>query len=205
MPSPTVVTTVPPIATTRLSGILDKWVNCGKGWKPKWFVLQDGVLSYYKINHGLDKNMVSKEIDKGCRVIGSCSPHHRKPLGELHLKVSSIRESRSDARRFSIYTGTNRLHLRANNQEDQKEWMEALKTAKQMFPRMSNRELINTMSTEITVSTELLRARLLKEGVNEEIVQDAEKIMMSEFSDMQSQLAVLRKKLRILIDRACKY
>ncbi|KAF5796977.1 putative oxysterol-binding protein [Helianthus annuus] len=189
-------------ASTRVSGILEKWVNCGKGWKPRWFVLQDGVLSYYKI-HGLHKIIVSKETDKGSRVIGSCLPHHRRPLGELHLKVSSIRESRSDDRRFSIFTGTTRLHLRANSPEDQTEWMEALKATKQMFPRMSNKELMLTMSNEITVSTELLRARLSKEGVNEEVIQDAERIMKTEFSELQTQLAVLRKKLRLLIDRAC--
>ena len=31
--------------------ILYKWVNYGKGWRPRWLVLQDGVLSYFKI-HG---------------------------------------------------------------------------------------------------------------------------------------------------------
>lgn len=74
--------TVPP----KICGILYKWVNCGKRWKLRWFVLQDGVLSYYTI-HGPDKVIISKESDKGCRVIGSRIPQHRKPLGELHLKV----------------------------------------------------------------------------------------------------------------------
>ncbi|KAK2997596.1 hypothetical protein RJ639_025347, partial [Escallonia herrerae] len=37
-----------------ISGILHKWVNYGKGWRPRWFVLQDCVLSYYKL-HGPDK------------------------------------------------------------------------------------------------------------------------------------------------------
>lgn len=162
-------------------------------------MLQDGVLSYYKI-HNSDKMIISKETDKGCRVIGNRSPRHCKPLGELHLKVSSILESTSDDKRFPIYTGTKRLHLRANTRDDQMEWIEALKVVKQMFPRMSNYELMNSIST-ITVPTEKLRARLLKEGVNDEIIQDAERIMRIEFSVMQDQLVLLRKKLRLLIDK----
>lgn len=54
------------------SGILYKWVNYGKGWKSRWFVLQDGVLSYYKL-HGPDKIAVNKETEKGLRVIGEDS------------------------------------------------------------------------------------------------------------------------------------
>ena len=81
-----------------ISGILYKWVNYGKGWRPRWFVLQDGVLSYYKI-HGHDKIVVSQETEKGSRVIGEDSlrriarnknggsQHQRKPVGEVHLKV----------------------------------------------------------------------------------------------------------------------
>lgn len=86
-----------------ISGILHKWVNYGKGWRPRWFVLQDGVLSYYKI-HGPDKIIVNRETEKWSKVIGdeslrrisrnrnSTSYHHlsnhrRKPFGEIHLKV----------------------------------------------------------------------------------------------------------------------
>lgn len=90
-----------------VAGILNKWVNYGKGWRSRWFVLQDGVLSYYKI-HGPDK--ISMEVfgDKeGVRVIGEDSIRHTrkgslgssrgssasrppkqwKPFGEIHLKV----------------------------------------------------------------------------------------------------------------------
>lgn len=85
-----------------IAGVLYKWVNYGKGWRPRWFVLQDGVLSYYKI-HGRDKIVVSQETEKGCKIIGEESmrrihrrcnkyethQHHlpRKPFGEIHLKV----------------------------------------------------------------------------------------------------------------------
>lgn len=199
-----------------ISGILHKWVNYGKGWRPRWFVLQDGVLSYYKI-HGPDKIIVSKETEKGARVIGDesfrrLSRHrnpsfsvtnshhpHRKPVGEVHLKVSSIRESRSDDKRFSIFTGTKRLHLRADTRDDRIAWMEALQAVKGMFPRISNSELMAPIGG-ITVSTEKLRQRLLEEGVSESTIQDSENIMRSEFSAMHDQLVLLKQKHLLLMD-----
>lgn len=93
-----------------VGGILYKWVNYGKGWRPRWFVLnEDGVLSYYKI-HGPDKIdvMNSQRREKGgVKVIGDDSLRYMKrkanvnyrvgagfanakqwkPFGEIHLKV----------------------------------------------------------------------------------------------------------------------
>ncbi|KAI3460605.1 hypothetical protein Pfo_017268 [Paulownia fortunei] len=206
------------IVGTGISGILYKWVNYGKGWRPRWFVLQDGVLSYYKI-HGPDKIVVNLETEKGSRVIGEESMrrmsrrhniHHRngnsgssaksrKPVGEVHLKVSSIRESRSDDRRFSIFTGTKRLHLRAESREDRMAWMEALQAVKDMFPRMSNSELMAPVNN-VAVSTERLRQRLLEEGVSEAAIQDSEQIVKNEFASLQNQLMLLRQKYWLLMD-----
>ncbi|KAL0369232.1 UNVERIFIED_CONTAM: Oxysterol-binding protein-related protein 1C [Sesamum calycinum] len=207
-----------------ISGILYKWVNYGKGWRPRWFVLQDGVLSYYKI-HGPDKIVVNQETEKGSRVIGEESMrriarqhnnhhhhhnHHRngnggsssksrKPVGEVHLKVSSIRESKSDDRRFSIFTGTKRLHLRADSREDRVAWMEALQTVKDMFPRMSNSELMAPVDN-VAVSTERLRQRLSEEGLSEAAIQDSEQIMRNEFASLQNQLMLLKQKYWLLMD-----
>ncbi|XP_056167331.1 oxysterol-binding protein-related protein 1C-like isoform X2 [Syzygium oleosum] len=194
-----------------ISGILYKWVNYGKGWRPRWFVLQDGVLSYYKI-HGPDKIVVNQETEKGSKVIGEESLRRvsrrstagpsqlrRKPFGEVHLKVSSIRESRSDDKRFSIFTGTKRLHLRAETREDRLAWMEALQAVKDMFPRMSNSELMAPMDNAI-VSTEKLRQHLQEEGVREALIQECEQIMRDEAAAMQDQVLLLKQKQRLLID-----
>ncbi|KAL3504096.1 hypothetical protein ACH5RR_033937 [Cinchona calisaya] len=197
-----------------ISGILYKWVNYGKGWRPRWFVLQDGVLSYYKI-HGPDKIVLNQEIEKGARVIGeesfkrisrrnavssySSQQKPRKPVGEVHLKVSSIRESRSDDKRFSIFTGTKRLHLRAESREDRLAWMEALQAVKDMFPRMSNSELMAPVDN-VTVSTDKLRQRLLEAGVSEDAIEDSEQIMRNEFASLQNQLMLLKQKHWLLID-----
>ncbi|XP_047178492.1 oxysterol-binding protein-related protein 1C-like isoform X1 [Vigna umbellata] len=194
-----------------ISGVLYKWVNYGKGWRPRWFVFQDGVLSYYKI-HGPDKIVVNPETEKGSMVIGEESmrritrnrnsypcQHVRKPFGEIHLKVSTIRESKSDDKRFSVFTGTKRLHLRADTHEDRVSWTEALQAVKDMFPRMSNSELMAPLDN-VTVSTEKLRLRLMEEGVSEGTIQDSEQIMRTEFAALQSQLVLLKQKHSILID-----
>lgn len=195
-----------------ISGILHKWVNYGKGWRPRWFVLQDGVLSYYKI-HGPDKIVVNPETEKGSKVIGeesmrritrnrnSSFPYQlrRKPFGEIHLKVSTIRESKSDEKRFSVFTGTKRLHLRAETREDRVAWVEALQAVKDMFPRISNSELMAPVDN-VAISTEKLRLRLLEEGVSDAAIQDSEQIMRTEFAALQNQLVLLKQKQSILID-----
>ncbi|XP_059433410.1 oxysterol-binding protein-related protein 1C-like isoform X1 [Corylus avellana] len=191
-----------------ISGVLHKWVNYGRGWRPRWFVLQDGVLSYYKI-HGPKKITLSHEKERGSMVIGEDSFRRlsrkprtqsrlRKPVGELHLKVCSIRVSKSDERRFSMYTGTKkRVHLRAESGEDRAAWVEALSAVKEMFPRVSNAEL---MADSMVVSTERLRQRLLEEGLNEVAIQECENIMRAELSQLHKHLVVLKQKQLLLID-----
>lgn len=85
-----------------VAGVLYKWVNYGKGWRARWFVLEDGVLSYYKV-HGPDKIAMSPGKEKGLKVIGDESWRYMrkgnvnnnrlngsnkwKAFGEIHLKV----------------------------------------------------------------------------------------------------------------------
>ncbi|XP_047332313.1 oxysterol-binding protein-related protein 1C-like [Impatiens glandulifera] len=195
-----------------ISGILYKWVNYGRGWRPRWFVLQDGVLSYYKI-HGPNKIVINRDTEKGCKIIGeesirrvrrmkishSRSSQQRKPCGEIHLKVSSIRKSRSDDKKFSVFTGTKRMHLRGETTDDRETWMVALQAVKDMFPRVSNSELM-AQADNVTLSTEKLRQRLLEEGVRDAAIQDSEYIMKKEFSSLHNHLLLLKQKQLLLID-----
>uniref|UniRef100_A0A8R7Q0Q0 PH domain-containing protein n=2 Tax=Triticum urartu TaxID=4572 RepID=A0A8R7Q0Q0_TRIUA len=211
-----------------ISGVLYKWVNYGRGWRPRWFALSDGVLSYYKI-HGPDRIDLSRDTDRGAKVIGedslrrlarpSSTPtpssasaphsnghgHHqtpRKPLGEIHLKVSTVRESRSDDRRFSIFSGTKRLHLRAETREDRAAWLEALRATKEMFPRMSTSEMVGPGDTAAAaaVSTERLKKRLQQEGVSDAAIADSERIVREEFEALHKQLVLLKQKQALLLD-----
>ncbi|KAL3636425.1 Oxysterol-binding protein-related protein 1D [Castilleja foliolosa] len=205
-----------------VAGILYKWVNYGKGWRERWFVLDDGVLSYYKV-HGPDKIVVGSGMEKGLRVIGEESWRYMrkgsigngnwsgflgngfgadkqwKPFGEVHLKVSSVRASKSDDKRLYIYTGTKTLHLRCQSKEDRSSWIEALMVAKDKFPRLlTSNEL--APSEEIVVSTEKLRSRLTQEGINETVVKDCESIMLGEIGLLQDRMKNLQLKHVLLLD-----
>lgn len=204
-----------------VAGIMYKWVNYGKGWRARWFELEDGVLSYYKI-HGPDKIVMNPAREKGgVRVIGeesvryirkaSCggsssnklgagpaSSRPCKPFGEVHLKVSSIRASKSDDKRLTIFTGTKTLHLRCVCRENRATWVEALQVAKDLFPRVPSGDILPC--EDAVVSTEKLREKLLQEGVGETVVKDCETIMLSEVSNLQNRLKVLTQKHLILLD-----
>ncbi|KAL3649831.1 hypothetical protein CASFOL_006234 [Castilleja foliolosa] len=205
-------------------GILYKWVNYGKGWRERWFVLEDGVLSYYKV-HGPDKIAVSYGREKGVMVIGQESWRYMrkgssdngsgsgnsmrsyrfgsgkqwKPFGEIHLKVSSVRASKSDDKRLSIFTGTKTLHLRCQSKEDRASWIEALLAAKDKFPRLLTSNDL-APSEEFVVSTEKIRLRLMQEGISEAVVKDCESIMLGELAEMQSHLKTLQLKHILLLD-----
>lgn len=197
-----------------VAGILYKWVNFGKGWRPRWFELQDGVLSYYKV-HGPDKIVVSREGQKGFRVIGDESQRflnkprnlnaddsrQQKASGELHLKVSSIRRSKADDKKFYIFTGTKTLHLRAETRDERSVWLDSLQAAKDLFPKCPLSNDLFSPPEEIAISTDKLRARLLKEDLSDEVVNDCEKIMLSEFMELQDQLKALQQNHFILIER----
>ncbi|KAL9245526.1 hypothetical protein vseg_019169 [Gypsophila vaccaria] len=203
-----------------ICGVLYKWINYGKGWKLRWFVLQDGVVSYYKISRPDKIDPISLGLENGFKVIGGDSIRRlnrrksrlssatsavssaqvgRRPVGEIHLKVSSIRVSRSDDKRFSIFTGTKRLHLRAETRADRTAWMDALQVVKGMFPRIPNSELMAPVDN-VVVSTEKLRQRLQEEGVSETAIQESEQIMRGEFEVLQNQLVLLKQKYWMLTD-----
>jgi oxysterol-binding protein 1 len=120
----------------------------------------------------------------------------------LRVQVSSVRESRSDDRRFSIFSGTKKLHLRAESREDRAAWMEALRATKDMFPRMSSSEMVGPGDTAaaVSVSTERLRQRLQQEGVSEAAIADSEVIVRAEFESLTKQLVLLRQKHALLVD-----
>lgn len=115
------------------------------------------------------------------------------------FQVSSIGQSISDGKRFTVFTGTKSLHLRAATSEDRASWIEALKAVKETFPRMSNEELMAS-TTNVSVSTDKLRQRLMEEEVDETIIKDCEDIMKNNFLALHDEVMSLKRYQYHLID-----
>ncbi|VFQ93657.1 unnamed protein product [Cuscuta campestris] len=194
---------------TSVAGVLYKWTNYHKGWRSRWFVLRDGILSYSKTRRPVH----SAAADDGVKLIGSLPSNHsgglrkpRKSVRIVHLKVSSFRESRSDDRKFYIFTATKTLHLRTNSKKERGAWIDALISTRTLFMlgsagnHDSNIPLLPRADISISISTEKLKSRLVDEGINVGVVNECEKIMLSEFSQVQAQLKVLSEERLSLLD-----
>ncbi|OVA06728.1 Oxysterol-binding protein [Macleaya cordata] len=200
-----------------VAGVLYKWTNFGKGWRSRWFQLRNGVLSYSKIRrseiNNLNNLLTATTTDE-VRVIGDLSSaklsrldsggrsrKQQKTVGFVHLKISSFRESKSDDRKFYIFTATKTLHLRTDSKKDRVAWIHALVSTRSLFTlRPLNDDKLSLIRKDMSISTEKLRGRLLEEGINEALVKDCEQIMLSEFSELQGQLKVLCEERSNLLD-----
>lgn len=116
------------------------------------------------------------------------------------FKSSSFRESKSDDRRFYMFTATKTLHLRTDSRRDRVAWIEALVSARNLFFITPFNDKISLVKNDITVSTKKLRDRLLEDGVSEALIKDCEQIMLSESSGLQGQLSLLCEERSNLID-----
>lgn len=93
-----------------LRGYLSKWTNYIYGWQPRYIVLKDGTLSYYKSE---------SESDFGCR-------------GAISLTKATIKAHESDELRFDVVVNNlNNWCLRAETSEDRMHWVEVLQLYKE--------------------------------------------------------------------------
>ncbi|KAK9103165.1 hypothetical protein Sjap_020419 [Stephania japonica] len=120
---------------------------------------------------------------------------------KLLKQVSSFRESKSDDRRFYIFTATKTLHLRTSTKKDRVTWLEALVSTRSLFSlRPLNDDNLSVVPNYTSLSTEKLKERLRKEGISEILIKDCEQIMLSEFSELHGQLKVLCQERSNLLD-----
>lgn len=97
-------------------GYLAKWTNLAGGYKTRWFVLHDGVLSYYH---------TQEEEGKSSR-------------GSVNLRFAKIRADGNDKHRFEIISettakGSSKLYLRGSHPVERARWVQVLQQTQQYF------------------------------------------------------------------------
>ncbi|KAL8503325.1 hypothetical protein ACS0TY_022167 [Phlomoides rotata] len=118
----------------------------------------------------------------------------------LYIQISSFRESKSDDKRFYIFTATKTLHLRTKSKKEREDWIQALVSTRSLFSLSPQNDNTPLLTRALSVSTDRLKRRLLEEGIGEGVVEDCEQIMLSEFSGVQGQFQLLCDERSNLLD-----
>lgn len=92
-----------------MEGILYKWTNYMTGWQPRWFVLDNGVISYYDSED---------DVGKGSK-------------GSIKMSVCDIKVHPTDVTRLElIIPGEQHFYVRAVNAAERQRWLVALGSSK---------------------------------------------------------------------------
>ncbi|XP_029962614.1 pleckstrin homology domain-containing family A member 3 isoform X1 [Salarias fasciatus] len=92
-----------------MEGMLYKWTNYMTGWQPRWFVLENGVISYYDSED---------DVGKGSK-------------GSIKMSVCDIKVHPSDLTRLElIIPGEQHFYVRAVNAAERQRWLVALGSSK---------------------------------------------------------------------------
>ncbi|XP_013784959.1 oxysterol-binding protein 1-like [Limulus polyphemus] len=100
-----------------MKGYLFKWTNYMKRYQKRWFVLSNGILSYYRSR---------EEMGHTCR-------------GTINLATARIC-TEDTLSLILTNNGTQNFHLKANSEVERQEWVMALELAKARAIRLSELE-----------------------------------------------------------------
>lgn len=114
-----------------MKGYLKKWTNYRKGYQLRWFVLEDGVLSYYKHQD---------DAGSACR-------------GAIYMKIAQLHMSPDEKTKFEIIGKSSvKYTLKANHEVEAKRWFWALNNSIQWTKDQAREE-----ERQAARSAELLR------------------------------------------------
>ncbi|XP_063051861.1 oxysterol-binding protein 2-like isoform X2 [Engraulis encrasicolus] len=111
-------------------GWLFKWTNYLKGYQRRWFVLSNGLLSYYR---------TQAEMAHTCR-------------GTINLATAHI--DTEDACNIVLSSGGRTYHLKASTEVERQRWVTALELAKAKAIRMMNNQSDDSGDEEPTSQSE---------------------------------------------------
>ncbi|RDB30164.1 Oxysterol-binding C2F12.05c [Hypsizygus marmoreus] len=103
-----------------LKGYLNKYTNVAKGYNTRWFVLKNGILSYYR--HQEDETVASR--------------------GSISMKTALLKPSATDRLRFEVHSTPSKGHhsvqkwyMRANHHVEASRWTQAIGKSIEWYKR----------------------------------------------------------------------
>ncbi|EGN94271.1 hypothetical protein SERLA73DRAFT_171297 [Serpula lacrymans var. lacrymans S7.3] len=105
-----------------LKGYLNKYTNVARGYNTRWFVLEDGVLSYYR--HQEDENITCRGTIFMKTAILKVSPGGEKLRFEVHSMPSR-----------GHHSGVQKWYMKANHPVEASRWTQALGKSMEWYKR----------------------------------------------------------------------
>ncbi|KAK8743625.1 hypothetical protein OTU49_001169 [Cherax quadricarinatus] len=122
-----------------MEGILFKWTNYWNGWQPRWFILDQGVLAYYKSQ---------EEVNQGSK-------------GSVKLSACEILVHPTDTMRIDIVIPYEQhFYLKAPSPHERHAWLVALGSAKAGIPPAIPQQKIEKEQEPDTVKAKKSELRL---------------------------------------------
>lgn len=193
-----------------LRGYLSKWTNYIHGWQPRFIVLKDGTLSYYKRYevlcpcplpmhaHHFEKCFPSEiESDYGCRGAISLDKATIKVANktfavlfrkhfQLNANYRLLQSHEFDECRFDVCVNNCVWYLRAENSEDKTHWVDVL----QSYRALSSAEMNNLCRHGSSISLQSNSASIpissstsLRDKINE--IDTCKDILANQLSTLQ--------------------
>lgn len=123
-----------------MKGYLKKWTNYRKGYQLRFFVLEDGVLSYYKHQD---------DAGSACR-------------GAINMKIAKLHMSTDEKTKFEIHGKSSvKYTLKANHEVEAKRWYWSLNNSIQW-----TKDQAREVERQATRSAELLKQAKAEQGTH---------------------------------------
>lgn len=144
----------------RKSGVLIKYTNPLRGWKPRLFTLEMGLLVYKSVpgseedplkaedsrddalrkSHSVASQGGShKMLSRVRRKLDSEKDKEKDVRGVIEVQHAVVTADESDLTRFAIDTGHDLFHVKAQSESDRDEWLQALLDSRQYFAAIVER------------------------------------------------------------------
>ncbi|XP_066491169.1 pleckstrin homology domain-containing family A member 3 isoform X1 [Tiliqua scincoides] len=122
-----------------MEGVLYKWTNYIAGWQPRWFVLDNGILSYYDSQD---------DVCKGSK-------------GSIKMAVCEIKVHPTDNTRMElIIPGEQHFYMKAVNAAERQRWLVALGSSKACLTDTRTKKEKEISETNESLKTKMSELRL---------------------------------------------